>query len=152
MKWFEESGHKKSVHYLSEIVQDDTIEHSIRIAAATALAPYQYPKWQSTPSPRYIDTALDLPEPNTVDAANQQIAMLGTLLAKGELDLAFHDALVASRRAWIESKTNTELEARIFALEQSKALPPDTDDTPADPEPATADPQDPQNWGATLDR
>jgi hypothetical protein len=65
--------------------------------------------------------------------------MLGTLLAKGELDLAFHDALVASRRAWIESRIGSELEARIFALEQAKVLPNGHDTTATHPDPPPAD-------------
>jgi hypothetical protein len=88
MESFERSGHKRSVHYLSEVVHSDQLDHGIRIAAASALAPYQYAKSQSVPTPVYIDHPLDLPQPETVEQATAQIAHLGTLLASGELDLA----------------------------------------------------------------
>jgi hypothetical protein len=155
----EERGDRKSVEVLSDIVTN-TKDEGIRIAAATALAPYQFSKWQSSPVPRYIETPVDLPEPETVEQATQQIAHLGTLLASGQIELDFHAALVASRRAWIESRIGSDLEARILALEGQRSQ---DDDTAADTRPGTStpgpdpedtdnpplDPADPRNWGVS---
>jgi hypothetical protein len=37
-------------------------------------------KMQSTPTPRYIENPIELEDSQTIDQANAQIAMLGTLL------------------------------------------------------------------------
>jgi hypothetical protein len=149
-KYFDDHGHKFAVPFLSDIVNHPEVEYGIKIAAATALAPYQTPKWQPTPTPRYIETPIDLPEPTTVEQATQQIALLGSLLAKGEIDLDFQQALVASRRAWIESKTNSDLESRIVALELNHATGPIIDPDPSPPaDRPQPDPNDPRSWGVT---
>jgi hypothetical protein len=121
-----EAEHKDPIFALSESVTN-TQDEGLRISAAAALAPYVHSKMQSTPTPRYIDNPVELEDPQTIDQANAQIAMLGTLLAKGEIDLDFQQALIASRRAWIESKTSTEIEARVVVLEQLAAIKPEGD-------------------------
>jgi hypothetical protein len=121
-----EARHKDPIFALSETISN-TQDEGLRISAAAALAPYMHSKMQSTPTPRYIENPIELEDPQTIDQANTQIAMLGTLLAKGEIDLDFQQALIASRRAWIESKTSTEIEARVLALEQATAIKPEGD-------------------------
>ena len=47
--------HLDALETLSTIQNDSNTDPSIRVAAASALAPYCHPKMQSTPTPRFID-------------------------------------------------------------------------------------------------
>src|SRR6516164_11192306 len=54
--------HLDALETLSTIQNDPNTDPNIRVAAASALAPYCHPKIQATPTPRYIDIQLDVPE------------------------------------------------------------------------------------------
>src|SRR5215469_8905401 len=55
-------GHKDALETLSYLQHNEQIEPGLRIAAASALAPYCHPKMQATPTPRFIELQLDVPE------------------------------------------------------------------------------------------
>ncbi len=86
---------------------DGTITPDLKLRAAIALAQYQYPK----PAPTYV--AVDgYEEPKTVEEARTLILKLGLRLAKGEISVTAHDALVAGLKAYLGDR----------AAEQQKIL------------------------------
>src|SRR5262249_17017095 len=69
-------GHKDALETLSYLQHNEQIEPGLRIAAAAALAPYWHPKLQATPTPRYIDLQLDVPEFTHVSDAESFLAKI----------------------------------------------------------------------------
>jgi hypothetical protein len=126
-KLLEERGDKKSVEVLSDIVTHST-DDGIRIAAATALAPYQFSKWQSSPDPRFIESPIEVPEFTTVEEASAAIAKFQSMVARGELDFQSAQDLIVMAKTFIDTLVGTELEARVALLE-ARATPSE------DPEP-----------------
>jgi hypothetical protein len=84
--------------------QHESEDEGRRIAAAAALAPYAHPKLQALPAPRFIATPIDVPDFQTVEDAENFLAKVTVLVARGELD--FQSALELSTMAknWIDAK------------------------------------------------
>jgi hypothetical protein len=90
---------------------DGTVTPDLKLRAAVALAQYQHSK----PTPARCGTLIDpIPytAPKTVEEARSLILELGERLAKGEIPVEQHDALVAGIRAYFGDK----------AAEQQKIL------------------------------
>src|SRR6516162_1736369 len=80
-------GHKDALETLSYLQHNEQIDPGLRIAAASALAPYCHPKMQSTPTPRFIELQLDIPEFTNVSDAEAFLAKIVLLVARGHLDI-----------------------------------------------------------------
>jgi hypothetical protein len=107
-------GHKDALLTLSEIQNDPNKDDGLRVVAATALAPFQHPKLQALPTPRYIATPIDVPDFQTVEDATKFLARIPVLIARGELDLDFADSITKGIVAYIQSQhsqTSLELKA-----------------------------------------
>ena len=50
------------------------------------VGPWAIGGYKSVPTAFYIENPAELEDPQTIDQANAQIATLGTLVAKGEID------------------------------------------------------------------
>jgi hypothetical protein len=87
---------------------------ALRVTAATALAPYQYPK-----APRLLREKIDLPAPATIEDATANIARIGALAAARKIGLDEAADLANLQRAYIEAAVGTELEQRIAAIEHA---------------------------------
>src|SRR5262249_12111378 len=76
----------------------------------------------SIPAPRYIDEPIQLPEPQTIEQANRNIACISNLKAQGLIDLDFANSLIAD---------NTTIANNLIAEEELKfkISPPETRDT-----------------------
>jgi hypothetical protein len=115
-------GHKDALETLSYLQHNEQIEPGLRIAAAAALAPYCHPKMQATPTPRYIDVQLDVPEFSHVSDAENFLAKIALLVARGHLDIQQGQELAGLVKLWIDSQyAKDEL--------QYKISPPETRDT-----------------------
>jgi hypothetical protein len=114
--------HLDALETLSTIQNDNSVDPNIRVAAASALAPYCHPKMQSTPTPRYIELQLDIPEFTNVSDAEAFLAKIVLLVARGHLDIQQGQELSALTEAWIRTQ---------YAKEelQFKISPPETRDT-----------------------
>jgi len=114
-------GHKDALVTLSYLHHNEQIDPAIRVAAASALAPYCHPKMQATPTPRYIDVQLDVPEFTHVSDAETFLAKIALLTARGHLDIQSAQELSALVKAWIDTQ---------YAKEelQFKINPPETHD------------------------
>jgi hypothetical protein len=97
-------GHKDALETLSYLQHNEQIEPGLRIAAASALAPFCHPKMQATPTPRFIDTPLDIPHFERLSDAENFLARLPVLVARGELDFQSAQELAAMTKLWIDSQ------------------------------------------------
>jgi hypothetical protein len=115
-------GHKEALLVLSTIANDENAEIGWRVGAASALAPFQHPKLQSIPTPRFIDLQLDVPEFTHVSEAENFLAKIAVLVARGHLDIQSAQELSALVRSWIDVQYSKE-------ELQFKISPPDERDT-----------------------
>src|SRR6516162_1716475 len=107
-------GHKDALETLSYLQHNEQIDPGLRIAAAAALAPYCHPKMQATPTPRYIDLQIDIPEFVHVSDAEAFLARIALLCAKGHLDIQSAQELSALVKLWIDSQyQKDELQFKI---------------------------------------
>src|SRR5262249_34156629 len=114
--------HLDALETLSTIQNDSNTDPSIRVAAASALAPYCHPKMQSTPTPRFIELQLDVPEFTHVSDAENFLARIALLCARGHLDIQSAQELSGLVKTWIDSQyQHEELNYKIS--------PPETRDT-----------------------
>src|SRR5215510_9025681 len=112
-------GHKDALETLSYLQHNEQIEPGLRIAAAAALAPYCHPKMQATPTPRYIDLQIDIPEFVHVSDAENFLAKIALLVARGHLDIQQGQELAGLVKLWIDSQyAKEELQFKINPPEQ----------------------------------
>ena len=111
--------HLDALETLSTIQNDVNTDPSIRVAAASALAPYCHPKLQSTPAPRFIDLQLDVPEFVHVSDAENFLAKIALLVARGHLDIQQGQELSGLVKLWIDSQyQKEELQFKLSPPEQ----------------------------------
>jgi len=97
-------GHKDALLVLSTIANDENAEIGFRVGAASALAPFQHPKLAAIPTPRFIDNPIDVPNFDRISDAENFLARLPILVARGELDFQSAQELCAMTRLWIDSQ------------------------------------------------
>jgi hypothetical protein len=110
------AAHPDALDHLEKVMastDDPTITPDLKLRAAIALAQYQHSK----PAPTYV--AVDsYEEPKTVEEARPLILKLGARLARGEISVVAHDALVNGLRAYLGDKA-AEQEKILARLEAS---------------------------------
>jgi hypothetical protein len=68
---------------------------------------------QATPTPRYVETPIDVPDFERVSDAENFLARLPVLVARGELDFQSAQELCAMTKVWLDSQnTRTELDLK----------------------------------------
>src|SRR5262245_15389898 len=110
-------GHKDALETLSYLQHNEQVESGLRIAAAAALAPFCHPKMQATPTPRYVETPIDVPDFERVTDAECFLAKLPVLVARGLLDFHSAQELCAMTKLWIDSQ-NARQELELKAINQ----------------------------------
>jgi hypothetical protein len=114
--------HADALETLSTLQNDPNTEPNLRVAAAAALAPYCHPKMQATPTPRFIELQLDVPEFTHLSDAENFLAKIALLVARGHLDIQSAQELSGLVKLWIDSQyQREELNYKIS--------PPETRDT-----------------------
>jgi hypothetical protein len=108
------NGVADALALLGEMVASAEAPLALRVTAATALAPYQYPK-----APRLLRKKIDLPEPVTIEDATANIARIGVFAAARRIGLDEANDLVNFQKAYIEARIGCELEQRIATLEHA---------------------------------
>jgi hypothetical protein len=112
-------GHTDVLETLSTIQNNPNEDPQIRVAAASSLAPYMHPKLQSTPTPRYVELQIDVPEFTSVSIAEDFLAKILSLVAKGHLDIQQGQELAALAKMYIDSQyARDELQFKINPPEQ----------------------------------
>src|SRR5262249_33692002 len=102
---------------LSAVVTKADAPLELRIQCAGLLAPYQHARCTT----RYIKRKIKPPVVPTVEEATDCIARIGALAAAGKLGLDEATDLVNMQRAFIESKTATDVERRVLEIEAALA-------------------------------
>src|SRR5262249_51386642 len=111
-------GHKDALVTLSTLAHESQDE-GIKMAAAAALAPYCHPKLQAIPTPRFVETPIEVPSEFThVSDAEAFLAKIAALVARGELDIQTGLELSQLTKAWIDSKhAAKELDLKVISIE-----------------------------------
>jgi hypothetical protein len=90
--------------YCSSIVSSETEPTELKLAAANYLLPYLYPKRGAVPTPRYVEESIDIPQFTHLSDAEQFIAKVAALTARGELDIQTALELSTLAKNWIDSQ------------------------------------------------
>jgi hypothetical protein len=110
-------GGKDPAEFLSDIISDKTQSTEVRVAASGQLMPYYHSKLGATPvppSPVYVQEAVSLPKPTTIQLAYENIAHLAEMKALGKLDLATADSLINDQRVILNALID---EAKLIAAQ-----------------------------------
>jgi hypothetical protein len=108
----------EALEHLAAVVaadEDQAITRELKVRAAIGLAAYQHSK----PAPTRIETfvgPINYAAPKTPEEAQQTILDLGERLARREISIEAHDALIGGIRAYLGDKA-AEQERRLCALE-----------------------------------
>jgi hypothetical protein len=94
--------------------QEPTITPDLKLRAAIALAQYQQPK----PVPSRAFAPVDYKAPTTPDEAREAILSLGERMAKGEIPIEAHDALISGLKAYLGDKA-AEQQKQLDRLEDA---------------------------------
>src|SRR5262244_198284 len=100
----ENRGDLDPADLLSSIVTNNQEPKELRIQAAGLLMPYKYSKCGTAPVQVYIDVPLDTPEFTHLSDAEQFLAKVAALVARGELDIQTGVELSSLAKAWIDSQ------------------------------------------------
>src|ERR1700722_19047955 len=82
---------------------DPTITHELRLRAAIGLAAYQHPKPAPTRDETFIGP-IDYTAPTTPEEARATLLALGERLARREISVEAHDALIGGIKAYLGDK------------------------------------------------
>jgi hypothetical protein len=111
--------HTDALETLSTLQNDPNTEPALRVAAASALANYCHPKMQSLPVPRYVELQIDVPEFTHVSDAENFLAKIALLVARGHLDIQSAQELSGLVKLWIDSQyQKDELQFKLNPPEQ----------------------------------
>jgi hypothetical protein len=115
-------GDTDPAEYCSSIVSSDKEPTELKLAAANYLLPYLYPKRGALPPPRFVELEIDVNEFTHVSDAENFLAKIALLVARGHLDIQSGQELSGLVKAWIDTQyAKDEL--------QFKINPPETRDT-----------------------
>src|SRR5262245_54104806 len=119
----EERGDKDPADFLSELVTNEQEPKELRLQAANFLMPYKYSKRGALPPARFIDNLqIDVSEFTHVSDAENFLAKIALLVARGHLDIQQGQELAGLVKLWIDSQyAKDELNYKIS--------PPETRDT-----------------------
>jgi hypothetical protein len=103
--WYrlEQRGDKDPADFLSELVTNTDEPKELRIQAATALLPYKYAKATAPAPVVFIEQTLNISRPTTIQQARENILYISELKAKGQIDMAWGDSLIADQRVVLDS-------------------------------------------------
>src|SRR5262245_27617779 len=111
----EERGDKDPADFLSELVTNEQEPKELRLQAANFLMPYKYSKRGALPPARFIDNLqIDVPEFTHVSDAENFLAKIALLVARGHLDIQQGQELSGLVKTWIDTQyAKDELQFKI---------------------------------------
>jgi hypothetical protein len=110
----EEKGDIDPAVYLSSIVSDQSKTPELRASAATALLPYKYPRIAALPPPRYVQEPIPTAKYETIEQAQEFLALISQKANAGELELQCAIDLSTLAKNWILSKqSGIELDLKV---------------------------------------
>jgi len=100
-----ERGDVDPADFCSSIVSSDKEPTELKLAAANYLLPYLYPKRGAVPTPRFIDDLqIDVNEFTHVSDAENFLAKIALLVARGHLDIQSGQELSVLVKTWIDTQ------------------------------------------------
>src|SRR3974390_1939772 len=109
------TNYKSSVELLMDFANNEKLQPSLRISAAQAAAPYQFPRKLSVPPPQYIHTEVVVPDFDSIEGAEAFLVELTTRVASAELDYQSSDEIARRVQGWINNKrADQEIEIKRF--------------------------------------
>jgi hypothetical protein len=91
------------------------VDPNLRIQAAATLAGYRHGR---RPSFRYVEEAVGLKAPVTIEEARAYLARVAMLVAIGRLDVDSGQAIANLLQAFIDSVIGSEVDQRLRVLEE----------------------------------
>jgi hypothetical protein len=116
-------GYEKPSISLLKIAHDKNTPPSVAVTALSAAAPYVEAKFAPTPPPRVNPTPISLTPPNTAGQVQEQIGMLVSKAAAGELALDVALDLVSMLKTYLLALAGGELEAKLTLIESVGSQP-----------------------------
>lgn len=107
-------GDVDTIDFLSTVVSGEKFGMPLRLQAAGLLAPYQHSRCTA----RHVSTPVELPVPDTVERATENIAKLSVLAASGEIGLDEANDLASLQKSYIEAKVGLDIELQMVELRQ----------------------------------
>ena len=99
-----------------DFANNEKLQPSLRISAAQAAAPYQFARKLSVAPPQYIHTEVDVPDFDSIEAAEAFLVELTTRVASAELDYQSSDEIARRVQGWINNKrADQEIEIKRAA-------------------------------------
>jgi hypothetical protein len=117
-------GHKDALVTLSTLAHESQDE-GIKIAAAAALAPYCHPKLQATPTPRFVENPIEVPDFTSIEIAEAFLGKIAVLVARGELDIQSGLELSTLTKTWLD----TQYSRKSYELKEITAYGGEPDQT-----------------------
>jgi hypothetical protein len=110
----DEKGDIDPAEYLSSIVSDQSKSPELRSSCATALLPYKYPRIAALPPARYVTDPIPVPQFETIEQAQEFLALLSHKAGSGELELQSALDISTLVKNWIISKqSGIELDLKV---------------------------------------
>jgi hypothetical protein len=103
---------RKPSEFLTSVYRSNEVSTPLRIAAATAAAPYV-----ETRPVRKITTPITLPPSNSVEQARANINLIRANLCAGVISFEDAEALIRIEQVLIEANVGVEIEQGMRALE-----------------------------------
>jgi hypothetical protein len=115
----ENRGDIDPADFLSSIVSNNEEPKELRIQASGLLLPYKHSKCGTIPAARYIELQIDVNEFTHVSDAENFLAKIALLTARGHLDIQSAQELSGLVKAWIDTQyAKEELQFKINPPEQ----------------------------------
>jgi hypothetical protein len=108
-------GDKDPLDLLSQVVSSELVDMPLRIQAAATLASYRHGR---RPSFRYVESAVGLKAPVTLEEARGYLARVAMLVATGQLDVDSGQAIASLLQSFIDSVIGSEVDQRLRVLEE----------------------------------
>src|SRR6516164_8812153 len=115
-------GDTDPADFLSSLITNQNESTELRLAASNYLLPYLYSKRGAMPPPRYVELEVDVSEFSHVSDAENFLAKIALLVARGHLDIQSGQELSALVKTWIDCQYQKDELA-------FKISPPETRDT-----------------------
>jgi hypothetical protein len=116
-------GYEKPSISLLKIAHDKNTPPSVAVTALSAAAPYVEAKFAPTAAPRLNSTPISLTPPTTAAEVREQVSMLVSRAAAGELALDVALDLVSMLKTYLIALVGGDLEAKLALIESMGSQP-----------------------------
>jgi hypothetical protein len=101
--------------FLTAVMESPAANPALRIHAAAILMPFKYGRVTT----RHISKPVEIPAPQSIEQANENIATIGALAAAKYIGLDEANDLIGYQKAYIEARATTDIEERLVAVENA---------------------------------